>query len=328
MRYTCSLLGRNGRLGNQLFQMAGTLGRAHRSGDVARARFPLWRYRRFFSIPDVHFEPLEDGERVIDIGRAYMQNLDEFGTCARIIRDYFAPSELARQLASETHPTIGPADVSMHVRRGDYLTRASTHPAQRASYFRRAAALVRQHRAESTIHVFSDDPTWCTEHLGIADISVHVPSKTHSVEENEVADLVAMSRCGAHIISNSTFGWWGAWLAHSPLVFYPDPWFGPGLSHLDPAEFIPPDWKPVDTAPAGPLRVPGLVVEETPTGLVVADPVGRRVHHLNPAAAVVFEYCTGDNSELDIGRELAVVAPDLDWVAAIRELRRIGIVTN
>lgn len=328
MLYTCTLLGRNGRLGNQLFQLAGTLGRAHRSGDVMAARFPAWPYRSFFSIPDAHFSPVPEGQRTIDIGRAYMQDLAEFSTCTGIITGYLAPSETARRIMTRIHPRMGGQDIAMHVRRGDFVARPSTHPVPRASYFRRAADIVRGHRPGARIHVFSDDPSWCEENLDIPDIRVHHPSASHSKEENEIADLLAMSNCGAHILSNSTFGWWGAWLSRSPLVLYPDPWFGPNLAHLDPPKFVPADWHPLGTAPVGPCRIPGLLVEEDPAGLVVSDPSRRRVHHLNSAAAIVFEYCTGDNTEQDIGMELTSIAPGLDWTSVINELRSIGLVTN
>ena len=49
-------LGRNGQLGNQLWQIASTAGIAHREGD--QAGFPFWRYRRYFSIPAEMFPDL------------------------------------------------------------------------------------------------------------------------------------------------------------------------------------------------------------------------------------------------------------------------------
>lgn len=328
MLFTCNLLGRNGRLGNQLFQMAGTIGRAHRSGDATRARFPDWAYREFFSVPDAHFEPLATGEDTIDIGRSYMQDLAEFDSCTDYVRRCFSPSDRSGRLVADVRPGIGPTDVAMHVRRGDFTTRPMTHPVPRVSYYRRAAAMVRDHLPGSVIRVFSDDPDWCEENLGIPDIRVHRPSMDLSREENDVVDLVAMSLCGAHVISNSTYGWWGAWLAEGSHVVHPDPWFGPELAHLAPLRFIPEQWQSLDTNPIGPCRADGLVLEEGPSGLTVTSPSTRRVHHLNAAAAVVFEYCTGDNTEADIAGELSAIAPALDWRSALNELRRIGLVAN
>lgn len=328
MRYTCSLLGRNGRLGNQLFQIAGTLGRAARSGDIERATLPEWPYREFFSIPASHFAPVGPDERTVDLGRAFAQDLDEFAHCTDLVRAYFAPSTRASDLADEIFPDVGPTHVAVHVRRGDYTRLQRSHPLLRVGYFRRALGTILERFSAHDIDVFSDDPAWCDAHLDLPGGRIHHESPNHSSRENEVASLVAMSRCGAHVISNSTFGWWGAWLAGSTAVAYPDPWFGPDLAHLAPLQFIPVGWEAVDSSPDGPMRTPGLHVDEGPTGLIVTNHSARRVHHLNAAASVVFELCSGNLPESEIGEILANDAPGLDWRSALSELRLLGLVSK
>jgi hypothetical protein len=49
-----------------------------------------------------------------------------------------------------------------------------------------------------------------------------------------------------------------------------------------------------------PTQVSGLDITETDDGLVVFQPVTRRVHHLNVTAALIFELCTGANSDEQI----------------------------
>ena len=328
MLYTYSLLGRNGRLGNQLFQIAGTVGRAHRTGDVTRARFPEWTYREYFSVPDIHFGSIEPGVRSIDMGRAYMQELYEFEHCSETIREYLTPSQVASNLADVI---VGPTDgnyLALHVRRGDYLGLAHNHPPPKRNYFLSAVTMIREQVPPEQVIVFSDDPAWCREHLKIPDLRIHEPSLNHSIIENEVADFVAMSRCGAHVISNSTFSWWAAWLADSTAVCYPDPWFGPGLKHLVPLKFIPRHWTSVDARPAGPMRCPGLVVDESPDGFVVTDPATSRVHVLNPAASLVFEFCSGDLSMSEIQETLNSLGATIGVSESITELRRLGLVSN
>ena len=68
--------------------------------------------------------------------------------------------------------------------------------------------------------VFSDDPAWCKEQELFADDTIMIS------EGNDAdIDLCLMSKCNYHIIANSSFSWWGAWLADSEHVIAPMDWF-------------------------------------------------------------------------------------------------------
>ena len=127
--------------------------------------------------------------------------------------------ELRPRLAGETERRrallAGDADaVSVHVRRGDYVTdpdSARRFGALESSYYERAAAAISERIANPQFHVFSDDPEWCAEHLSLPG-SAEIVSGGYSAHE----DLALMAACRHSIISNSTFAWWGGWLGERP----------------------------------------------------------------------------------------------------------------
>lgn len=68
--------------------------------------------------------------------------------------------------------------------------------------------------AEPDAHyfVFSDQPAVAREAILLADDLISLVSHNEG-DENAYADLWLMTQCRNFIIANSTFSWWGAWLA-------------------------------------------------------------------------------------------------------------------
>lgn len=118
--------------------------------------------------------------------------------------------------------------VSLHVRRGDYVSNksaAKNHGLCSLDYYREAVALVQSKLSNPRFFVFSDDPAWSKENLPLPDDSVFV---THNDSETAFQDLRLMSMCHHQVIANSSFSWWGAWLnSHvGKIVIAPRQWFG------------------------------------------------------------------------------------------------------
>jgi hypothetical protein len=163
----------------------------------------------------------------------YWQSEAYFPAAAETLRADFTlrslspgSTAIARRLASMGYP------VAVHVRRGDYAHVASTrahHGLCDESYYRRAFAHVRRRVPGANFIFFSDEPGWVADHLG-SDATL-VVSENHDRPEE---DLYLMTRCRSHVIANSSFSWWGAWLAHSEEVIAPQAWYqAPGLDGRD-----------------------------------------------------------------------------------------------
>ena len=106
--------------------------------------------------------------------------------------------------------------VSIHVRRGDYVTHPAFVDLCKTDYYERAIALF----PDDTFLVFSDDIEWCKAKWA-ADKRF-----TFSVGRTEIEDLNAMAGCKSNIIANSSFSWWAAYLNPntSKRVIYPVAW--------------------------------------------------------------------------------------------------------
>ncbi len=172
----------------------------------------------------------------------YWQSERYFKQIESVIRRDFtfreALAERNLELASEVAQT---QSVSLHVRRGDYVSDAKTGQVMDVcslEYYRKAICYVAEHIVKPVFYVFSDDITWVKENLSVSYPCVYVE---HNRQKESYRDMQLMSLCRHNVIANSSFSWWGAWLnAHSEkLVVAPKNWFRNGANDSD---LIPGEW--------------------------------------------------------------------------------------
>jgi len=241
-------IGHMGRFGNQMFQFASTVGIARRLGlDPV---FPLERFQEnsgpdsyngcklleCFKIPDNLIKPASE----IAINYVYYENQFGYNHETSQLPDttslsgYFQTEKYFKFIESEIKEIFTFRDeiieeankfctvengVSVHVRRGDYLTSPGYHPTQSVEYYIEAA---KQFPQNSNFYIFSDDPEWCKTSLPIENSNI-IESR------NPYIDMYLMSLCEGHIIANSSFSWWGSWLAETKKTIAPANWFGPQM---------------------------------------------------------------------------------------------------
>ena len=136
--------------------------------------------------------------------------------------------------------------VSVHFRRGDYITEKHTaayHGTPSEDYYRRAVAMMLARVPDAHLLVFSDEPQWVKDNF-----KPDAPMKVVDINppESPAADLRLMSACKHHILANSSFSWWGAWLnAHSEkIVIAPNRWFQAAKSNT--VDLLPSGWLAIE----------------------------------------------------------------------------------
>lgn len=267
MRITYKNLERAGRFGNQLWEIASTVGIARSLG--ALPQFPAgWSYRKYFNVPDEFFSDEPIGVEATDYVphmdvrcKAYLQDLNLFIDIQDEVREWFSLSETGQEVLEEHLVKTNQqwikdeSYVSLHVRRGDNVNHPpEMHPLQKPSYYRRAL----KHFGDAQVVVFSDDIPWCEEVLpealdrellfikdGPARGRDYLPEEYLADEALDWIDMKLMQLCTAgHIIPNSTYSWWAAFLEGGKTV-YPSHWFGRKLSYINWKLMMPKEWEMV-----------------------------------------------------------------------------------
>ena len=156
----------------------------------------------------------------------FFQSEKYFSKYRQELLDIFAPpSQTVDELRAKYGFILDQPNCAIHVRRGDYLHRTQYNPVCSPDYYRSAIELFDR---DTKFLVFSDDLDWCKQIF-------KSPSCTFSEHVDEVMDLYLMSMCSHHIIANSSFSWWAAWLNRNPhqRIIAPKKWFGSALSHFN-----------------------------------------------------------------------------------------------
>ncbi|MDG4476035.1 alpha-1,2-fucosyltransferase [Thiovibrio frasassiensis] len=160
----------------------------------------------------------------------YWQSEKYFADESECIRDEFRfrepPSGVNKELVQEIAASNGAA-ISLHVRRGDYVHNqavSQVHGSCSLAYYRAAIQRVLEQVQNPFFYVFSDDIEWVRTHL-----EMPFPHRfiAHNRDKLSCEDMRLMSLCQHHIIANSSFSWWGAWLNPAPekIVVAPKNWF-------------------------------------------------------------------------------------------------------
>ncbi len=255
---TFTQLGQYGRLGNQLFQIAATIGLAIKNG--LEYTIPPWEYARYFDFPpkqgnvspDIevvestfHYADITlDKGRVTDL-KGYFQSEFYFQHCAALIRekfDFAKDTQFSRvnDKYSWIPKKIFPA-CAVHVRRGDYVNNPD-YAQIPLDYYENAIKRIPE---DCPFAVFSDDIAWCDTYLR----PIFGRRTFWLIQGNsEIEDLFLMSQCQHFIIANSSFSWWGAWLGekYDSQIIAPNEWFSPTfeLTHNS-KDIIPSHWNKI-----------------------------------------------------------------------------------
>lgn len=168
----------------------------------------------------------------------YWQNVAYFQPAAEKLRtDFHLDYEYYRKHNPTLPQLLFGETLGVHVRRGDYVSLPQHLGANRAlsiSHYLNAIEHVVSIREIRLIVVVSDDPEWCRKHF-TDPRCVIVDAGNRSIE-----DFSLLQSCDHHVVSNSSFSWWAAWLADSPnhFVVAPAKWHHDG----SPFESIPQNW--------------------------------------------------------------------------------------
>ena len=163
----------------------------------------------------------------------YWQTEKYFLPLEETIRDDFCFKPLSGvQNLKLKERIISEACVSVHIRRGDYLKIPGLGSVCTPDYYNKALNKMDELSPGSTPVIFSDDMPFCRELLSGRD-AVFVDWNQGL---NSWMDMALMSRCRHHIIANSSFSWWGAWLDQKKTgaVLAPSKWFAETAGKTNP----------------------------------------------------------------------------------------------
>lgn len=236
-------IGNNGRIGNQLFQIASTIGIAienrhdfvFNDSEIFKHLPNLKKYttNQFDSINNTYFESdfcyqdvkISSNENIFLNG--YFQSYKYFEKHKDVILDLLRIKNYFFDVAVKNIDFSN--SCSVHIRRGDYVKIAQTnpfnpHPLQSIDYYKQAINIINVDK----YFVFSDDIAWCKENLKDERlVFIDYSEKNLNYFSSDLCELQLMSLCSNNIIANSSFSWWSAYFNtnESKKVVAPKTWF-------------------------------------------------------------------------------------------------------
>lgn len=247
---------KNGRLGNMLFQYSAIIGFSEKY--KTNYYLPEWKYNSFFNEcvpqgaisfngspvkiaePNFHysgeyFDQFDFQNKNYDL-TGYFQSEKYFIHCKDQIKNKLSfKKEFIDDVRFRYSSYFEKETIAIHVRRGDYVNNSFYYQLP-INYFVLALMQIPGWK-EKNIFVFSDDPAYTEIHFK------SLPNVSIISGNSDVFDLCLMSLCDYHVLSNSSYSWWGAYLSNSKQVIYPTHYFT-GNQNMN--DFWPENWKSFD----------------------------------------------------------------------------------
>ena len=261
-------LGKNGRLGNQMFQYAALVGIAKNKGydfripedcDLTKCFEMLHCGDRYGIIDGDEVQLHESHEFCQELFdecpdnvtlKGYFETEKYFKNVEKEIRkDFTFKKEIENEVDKNFSTYLGSNPVSIVVRRFsdsfDYPNVENNHYNIPIEYYEKSIDIFGKNR---NYIICSNDVEWCkNQKIFNADNVIINEYKSETIMKGHF-DLCLVSKCNDHIIANSSFSWWGAWLSsfEDKKVLYPSIWFGKNQSHLNTKDLIPNSWVKVN----------------------------------------------------------------------------------
>lgn len=159
-----------------------------------------------------------------------------------LIKEFTFPNLDAQNKYTSHKITSVKNSVSVHIRRGDYLKPEvlKYHGILPWEYYESAINFIKNKFDETHFFVFSDDLEFAKT---LFNDSKEVSFVEGNMGKDSWKDMCLMSHCKHHIIANSSFSWWGAWLGdENGCTIAPKNWFNPKVANFNIDDFIPQNW--------------------------------------------------------------------------------------
>lgn len=217
--------------------------------EVSRLRSPFFLYlaklwRKMTDYNYYHFDPsflAKKGNRYFE---GFWWQSEQYFKDIRptLLQDFTLKNGFgtdAKKIAEAIRRTESP--ISVHARRGDYVKDPATHAHHGLAtldYYQEAVKTMCEKIPHPVFFVFSDDIEWAEQHLSFPFSAFFVSGRGISIPE----ELMLMSLCKHHIIANSSFSWWGAWLGTDPekVIIAPKKWISDKT--VNTKDIYPPTW--------------------------------------------------------------------------------------
>ena len=153
--------------------------------------------------------------------------------------DILKTSKKTKAIAEEMGNTNS---ISIHVRRTDYITSASSVFGGIATidYYKNAIEFITKRIKDPKFYIFSDDIEWA-----VSNLNINATYVDWNVGVESWQDMYLMSVAKHNIVCNSTFSWWGAWLNQNKgkIVICPNKFVNSSTSN----QVYPTSWIRIDT---------------------------------------------------------------------------------